>query len=258
MHRWVCFCLGVLVCVGPSTAQAECKKSSECAGTLLCVDGRCQDPSQARARSGVRPPVRPAVSQPPGPVLPPPPALGEVQAAVSSPPQQSAVDYYGKTQWFGIRSGGGNYGGGITMHLFTVRWKWFYLVPIALSGGGGGPGKIGYNRPSYYGKGGVRLGIPFHFGAGGRHEIRVGGGVSGGIAVNQIYRTWWQTLKVWKFKSHGPFVEVELLYEYHITRWFSLQIGLEVSVPMLQVNENYYEDDWKPKPIFFGFVGCAF
>ncbi|MFO8073284.1 MAG: hypothetical protein R6V85_15545 [Polyangia bacterium] len=157
-----------------------------------------------------------------------------------------------------MRTGGGNYGGHLGLSAFTFRWRWFYLSALHISGGGGSPGGNDKFEMGYYGKAGVRAGVPLHLGKGGRHEIRGGLGVSGGIIQLEVYRTWWQEQKMWYCSSNGPFLDVELIYQFHILRRLAVLAGYEGTFVFNEANDNGYPQDcWQPQNLHVGFLGLA-
>ena len=166
-----------------------------------------------------------------------------------SAPSNDADSLREKTQWFGMRFGGGNFGFSITFQLALLRWRWFYLEVLHLAGGGGGPGWAGDYEVGFFGKGGIRFGVPFHIGSDGRNEIRLGTGLSGGFAQNSTYGYDYYVLE-----SFGPFVEFELYYVYHFSEYMALQTGVDVSVPTMN-EEGDSDQEWMPAPIASLFVG---
>lgn len=188
------------------------------------------------------------------------PSLGAGATAEAAQAETAAVDdYVGYIEWVSIRPGGGNYGGVFGVNAFTLRWRWFYWTILHISGGGGAPGGNDSFDDGYFGKAGTRLGVPIHFGPGGKHEIRLGVGISGGIIELHVYRYWYGETRDWYCTSHGPFLDAELLYEIHIKRRFAFLIGYEGTFAFNYVNDNGYpSDNWEVQNIHTGFVGLAF
>jgi hypothetical protein len=165
----------------------------------------------------------------------------------------------GYIEWASIRVGGGNYGGHLSVSAFTLRWRWFYWTILKITGGGGGDGGNDKFEVGYYGTAGTRVGVPFHFGPQGMHEIRGGVGIAGGIIQQEVYRTWWEEEKMWYCTSHGPFLQFELLYQFHIKRRFAVLVGYENAIVFNEHNDNGYPQDyWQPNNLHAGFLGMAF
>lgn len=141
-----------------------------------------------------------------------------------------------KTEWFSLRAHGGNYGGGLTISLFTLRWHWFYWEIVR--GGGGSAGS-----PAGWGVAGTAFGVPVHLGTSGRHELRFGTGIFGGIAGQ------YNPGKKDTF-SHGPLVLVEASYVWHAARRFALHAGMDLHIATTRVKGNDV-----PDPIFSVFAG---
>lgn len=140
-----------------------------------------------------------------------------------------------KIEWASFRFDGGGYGGGGEATFFTLRWEHFFWEIMRGGGMGVGPGfgGRGYGFASY---GGMGLGVPFHLGAAGREEIRLGSGLFGGaICQNDC--------------SVGPFVLLELSHVHHSSEYFAWQWGLELMIPTLPLGSQM------PHPSFNGFVG---
>lgn len=163
-----------------------------------------------------------------------------------------------EVEYFGLRLGGGNYGGGATFHICLLRWRWFYLEPFHLGGGGGGPGAAsGTDAPnSYYGKGGILAGVPIRLGDQSPHEIRLGLGLSGGFLHNQWYGTMQQFTDTYVFESYGPFLEFEAYYRYQLGAHLGLLVGGAATVVVRWEQKNYY---WVngPASLGFFFVGVS-
>jgi len=192
-------------------------------------------------------------------VTAPPPAPG----TATQPPSPGAEpipedDFTGYTEWANIRAGGGNYGGHISVSIATLRWRWLYWSTVNIAGGGGANGGNDKFAMGYYGKLGTRIGFPFQFGPRKRHEIRGGVGVSGGIIQQEVYRTWWQEQKMWYCTSHGPFLDVELLYEFHILRRLAVLVGYDGAFIFNEHNDNGYPgDNWQASNLHAGYIGIA-
>lgn len=140
-----------------------------------------------------------------------------------------------KIEWAAFRAIGGGYGGGGEGALFTLRWEHFFWEIMRGGGSGVGPG-FGGRGSGFSSYGGMGLGVPFHLGAAGRNEIRLGSGVFGGaICQNDC--------------SVGPFLLLELSHVYHTSEYFAWQWGLELMIPTLAVRGQL------PHPALNGFVG---
>lgn len=84
-------------------------------------------------------------------------------------------------------------------------------------------------------------------------------GVSGGIIQLEVYRYWWGETKNWYCTSHGPFLDAELIYQFHIKRHFAILVGYEGTFAFNYVEDNGYpSDNWEVQNIHSGFIGVAF
>lgn len=154
-----------------------------------------------------------------------------------------------KIEWFALRLDGGGYGGGGEAALFTLRWEHFYWEIMRGGGMGVGPG-FGGRGMGFSSYGGTSFGIPFHLGAAGRHELRLGTGLFGGsIYQPDVDHNHWGD--PYGAGSVGPFVLIELSHVYHVSEYLAWQWGLELMIPTLAVGET----NKLPHPSFNGFVG---
>lgn len=156
-----------------------------------------------------------------------------------------------RMEWFALRLGGGNYGGGGDIGLFTLVWKHFYweLLRASLFGGStfvsqrverDGTDARWREETSRYELllGGFILGYPFRFGALGRHELRLGLGVLGGRIVgrqvgNKSCKLTSRTANdtVCRRPSiNGLVLAPELVYVWRAKAGIALQTGLELHI----------------------------
>jgi hypothetical protein len=64
---------------------------------------------------------------------------------------------------------------------------------------------------------------------------------------------------MWYCTSHGPFLQLELLYQFHIMRRFAVLVGYENSIVFNEHNDNGYPQDyWQASNLHAGFIGMAF
>ena len=143
--------------------------------------------------------------------------------------------------------GGGNYGFYVEADLFPMRFTYFYLVPLRISGAYGAAGLDGWeDEEGYIGKGGLVVGLAIPFGAVEEFELRFGVGVTGGITHNGGTWTWWSTYQTWHCASNGPFIDPELLFIWRATDSVGFSAGVELSFPVTQDNWNGHGGDWTP------------
>jgi len=110
------------------------------------------------------------------------------------------------TEWFGLRLGGGNWGGGGELSFFTVRWKYFFWEILRIGAYGGG----GRNSDDFMTLFGGTLGIPIHLDAQGHHEFRIGLGLMGSFYRETITRTIKETHeKTYTFPVQGSYDSYE-------------------------------------------------
>jgi len=95
-----------------------------------------------------------------------------------------------ENMWFAVAAGGGNYGGGLEMSIFLMRWQYFYWDIVRL--GGEARGKEYHNIRL-----GTSFGFPWHIDREGLHEIRIGFGVYG-CAFSQRERPTKQIGQLWR------------------------------------------------------------
>lgn len=151
-----------------------------------------------------------------------------------------------KTEWMAFRVNGGTYGGGATMSLFTLRWRWFFWE--ILRGGGGAGADDGGNDVKWWGIGGMMWGVPWYLDQLAKHELRFGLGLAGGVV--QGNGTWdgddhWYDNDL----SVGPFLIPEVTYVWHSGESFALQAGLNLIISTLAVDGSV------PAPILNFFLG---
>jgi hypothetical protein len=161
-----------------------------------------------------------------------------------------------KTEWVSLRFEGGSYGGGALLSLFTVRWRWVYWEIIR---GGGGAGMPTHGGVSVWSLGGTALGVPIHFGITGRHEVRIGLGIMGGLMQEYHYDTptsytdsygyTYYNQDTHSAASFGPIFEPEASYLFHAASYFALQVGVAVYVAAVAGEGEI------PAPIFNAFLG---
>ncbi|HOI09607.1 MAG TPA: hypothetical protein PK313_03930 [Myxococcota bacterium] len=162
-------------------------------------------------------------------------------------------------EFFSFRVQGSNYGAGGILSFFRLCWRWFYLEPLRIQGGGGGPGYDWADKHgAWYAKGGIMLGLPIVFGSRDQHEFRFGAGVSGGFMHNEESATYWNTYATWAYESFGPFVDVEAYYLVRFARHLALTVGFDCSVVTRYEQPNYRIDNWKPENIYSATIGLAF
>lgn len=103
-----------------------------------------------------------------------------------------------RVEWFALRLGGGNYGGGGDLGLVTLVWRHFYWEMLRCSLFGGSTfvsqraerdgSQVSWREETSRHElllGGFSLGYPFRLGTLGRHEIRLGLGILGGRIVGR-------------------------------------------------------------------------
>lgn len=108
-------------------------------------------------------------------------------------------------------------------------------------GGGGTSGSAGG-----WGVGGTVVGIPIHFGTAGRHELRLGLGIMGGL-IGQ-HRD-----NAKNGRSNGPFLVPEVYYLYRFNRYLALQVGLDLYISIVSAGDYAL-----PDPVVTGFAGLRF
>ena len=152
-----------------------------------------------------------------------------------------------KMEWFAFRILGGDYGGGAMFSFFTLKWNWFYWEIVRLEGcvGLNGFGSTAERSGGSYGMAGTSIGLPIPLDYLGRHELRIGTGAFGGIIE---YRQSNQTAGGYSVKS-GASVLGEIYYVWHAAKYFSLQTGIELLVPVIEGPHGY------PDPVLNGFIG---
>jgi len=152
-------------------------------------------------------------------------------------------------EWFAMRFNGGNYGGGVEISLFTLRWPHF-LWEIARGGFslfgpgfGGGADSMGFNAYA-----GTAFGYPLHIGNDNKHEIRFMTGVFAGIWNQNIPDDGSESWELGN-QSVGPFVLVEFCYVHHVRHNMAIQTGLNLLVPTYAVENDL------PDPSMLVFIG---
>jgi len=73
-----------------------------------------------------------------------------------------------------------------------------------------------------------------------------------------VFRTWWQRTQDWFCTSHGPFLDLTLMYQVNFLRHLGLQVGYQASLVFLEANDNGYpQDNWTPPHLHQVFIGLA-
>lgn len=130
-----------------------------------------------------------------------------------------------QTEWVSLAFVGGNYGLGATLSFATLRWKYFYWEVAKAQF----TATKGLYRNNLVGK--TIVGFPLFLTQNNRHELRFGTGLSGGI-TQYLSKEGTAGSADPKFKSfiHIP---VEVSYIFHISKHFSMQMGVSVDFPVL-------------------------
>lgn len=176
---------------------------------------------------------------------------GKVSAAPSSLPVTPGLLKFERTQteWVAMRFNGGNYGGGIDLALFTLRWPHFVWeivrggANVFGPGFGSGSDSMGFNVYA-----GTAFGYPLHIGDSNKHEVRFMTGIFAG-GFNQNLED--DGSQSWEFgnQSVGPFVLIEVCYVLHLKYNRALQTGISLMVPTYAVENDL------PDPALHFFIG---
>jgi hypothetical protein len=175
-----------------------------------------------------------------------------------------------RTEVFALRLGGGNYGAYGLLSFLTVRWEHFYFEAARFFGGGGAPSERG--DPVAFGGMGVGLGLPWHLGPTGRHELRFGLGIGAGAILRSNHCgeeeaggiTFSERVCVYDQQSFGFILSPEIFYVWHLSWAVALQLGADVQ---LATHPNKFHDAPEdadrvefeyPDPVFSGFLGLRF
>jgi len=163
-----------------------------------------------------------------------------------------------RKEWYGFQLVGGNFGLGLNNNICLLEWQWFYVLPLRISGGGGGPGFSGATPNSaWYAKGGPMFGVPIHLGKADEHVIRLGTGISGGCLHNEDEYTINGYYDTYINESYGPFVEVEAYYEYRFRPHLAVIAGFQATIVVRYEQKNDFDVNG-PQSIFGGVAGMAF
>ncbi|HNW82722.1 MAG TPA: hypothetical protein PKG52_07520 [bacterium] len=144
--------------------------------------------------------------------------------------------YRTDTEWLSLKFIGGNYGLGVDFSFFTFRWEKIYWEMIRCSIMNR---EFESDTQHYFLK--TMFGIPFFTGFASRHEIRISTGISGGVSNYKSEENFLSFINI-------PF---ELSYTFHITHFFSFQIGTLIELPVFfdSYSNTYYV------PVISGFTG---
>jgi len=141
-----------------------------------------------------------------------------------------------QVEWFGLRVYGGNFGGGGSITLLSLRWQYFYWDIMKGSGVGSDGDSLGRLLAA---TGGTSFGFPWCVTDSGRHELRFGAGLFGGWVDHA------------PGESLGPILLLEAYYLYHLAEYFSIQTGMELNISTMPLNES----EGLPAPVFNVFLG---
>ena len=192
------------VCLGQEFV--ECTEDSDCSRGP-CIDGQC--------------------------VV----VVSKYETTQQSANGRDASWYRTKTEWFGLRIMGGNYGLGCGIGLFALRWKHFFWEILHLAYGEVGESK-GYVQV------GTAAGVPLHLGDSGRHELR--------LAVALMFGHAWHGTddQTGRENTNYPYhLAPSIWYVFHAVAYFALELGVELSIGL-----HNSEGDYAP-PVLNGFVG---
>ncbi|MGI6394854.1 MAG: hypothetical protein ACOX2F_09065 [bacterium] len=161
--------------------------------------------------------------------------------------------YVNKTEWMALAFVGGNYGLGFTISFCTFRWEYFFWESLRLQFTMlESLGSIAIN-------GKTMVGIPFFYGFANQHELRLSAGLAGGLSehkyifLGQKKKNSKSVIIVRDVDSITVHMSIplEISYVFHINKFFALQTGLILDMPVCYENfrDTYYI------PSFSGFIG---
>jgi hypothetical protein len=189
-----------------------------------------------------------------------------------------------KTEWFALRVGGGLYGGGGEIELFTLRWEHFFWTIARAGAYFGGPPQLEKGHRLHATCFGMNIGYPWRLTDSGKHELRFSLAVIYALTYsgNEVNVYWvYATEKTSKGEARellgsncesedghnwtcswiresgfdGLAISPEIAYIWHQSTYFALQAGFALYIytvdGKLDSNTNY-----RSKTLFpLGFVG---
>lgn len=174
------------------------------------------------------------------------PSLCDAADDLDPASSQGATDY--KIEWFGARLGGGNYGMGLELSFFTLRWEEYVYLTVLQGGAIGLRGLAGWVGPT--------IGFPLELESSGRHEIRIGLSPLFSKFLNGPHNRPSgcgheadDATGMMGF-SLGP----EISYLYHVNDTVSIQAGGRVIIGIAGMKDP---GDCHPYPAGFGFIGVV-
>ena len=169
-------------------------------------------------------------------------------------------------EFLSLRVGGGNYGAYALVSFTTLRWRYLYLDLARFFVAGGRP--MGGSLRGLATGMGVALGVPWHLGAGGRHELRFGLGISGGMiregASCEDSPDGFGRVCEYRQQTLGVILSPEVYFVARSRSGVAFQAGVDLH---LATYPNKFKDDPEdavssdlvlPAPSFNGFVGIRF
>jgi len=153
------------------------------------------------------------------------------------------------TEWLSLGFAMGNYGIGLNISFFTIRWKYFYWEMLRFQG------MLSHtifngDRGSANAK--TTFGFPLFLTHDNRHELRFGLGASGGVSLRQFSNGPGNRSDEFFSYLNVPF---EVSYVFHVAKNFAFQTGLSLDFPVFYEFDNKFNNNEKYIPIFSFFLG---
>ncbi|MDJ0761445.1 MAG: hypothetical protein QNJ97_00530 [Myxococcota bacterium] len=164
-----------------------------------------------------------------------------------------------RTEWVRLQAGFGFWGFSLSWAAVNLRWDRFYWQAIRGSIYGDLGTDLDAARGWHIGTG---IGVPFLLGYTGRHEVRLGLGLSiGHLKFGRFNGTpWWDQNEIdWspppgentqithhEYRSYGPFILPEFSYHYKSPSVLALMLTLRLNIPTIALDakqiDYYYAD----------------